>query len=726
MHASLLQESHLPLYRKYRPQSLPELVGQKAVAQTLSNAIALNRISHAYLFTGPRGTGKTSSARILAKSLNCVEGPTANPCQVCDSCVNITAGNDLDVIEFDAASNGGVEDARHLIESCQFAPLAGRYKIYIIDEIHMLSSQAFNALLKTLEEPPDKVIFIFATTEAHKVLPTIVSRCQQFMFNRIPTADIHQHLIEICQKEGLTIDSNALLHLARKARGGLRDALSNLDQASVLARGKQEPFSLAELIEFLGEVPEEQMLALAEGLIEHDAQAVLKYIGEFNHKGIEARQVIKPLMMSLRHLLIATAVGADALTADDLDTSEAVVESVKRLAPLVNSAQVATIMNALNQLDQDIRHAQEPSLNLEVGLLAICMNAMPQDMTALLERLEALEHQLTQLKHGGITHAPAPQQHAPAPRYPSAPPPSGPPPYNPSAPVAQMPAPQAMPPVMPSPQAMPAPVQRQAPSQAQTAPQAHTSAPAPSNLQDLHQRICALIGSGAVRPLFLQHVHIVEHTDQKLTLSCKSAALLKMMQTPDKLGHYKNAAAQVLGKELHIAFQVGTSSPPPAMNAPPARANVVAPQGNPHNTLEGQTLIPVEVLPPPPQAPAPVHVQPVAMHPPAPKAPASLDAMPSLSFDDTPSMPLSSEPPPLWEDEEAVSSVQANPVSVAVSVPVTGSVTIQGSGDDLEESKSQAVALLKATDIEVTTVDDEDAGVIQGTLLGIGESTDED
>ncbi len=713
MHASLLQESHLPLYRKYRPQSLPELVGQKAVAQTLSNAIALNRISHAYLFTGPRGTGKTSSARILAKSLNCVEGPTANPCQVCDSCVNITAGNDLDVIEFDAASNGGVEDARHLIESCQFAPLAGRYKIYIIDEIHMLSSQAFNALLKTLEEPPDKVIFIFATTEAHKVLPTIVSRCQQFMFNRIPTADIHQHLIEICQKEGLTIESNALLHLARKARGGLRDALSNLDQASVLARGKHEPFSLAELIEFLGEVPEEQMLALAEGLIEHDAQAVLKYIGEFNHKGIEARQVIKPLMMSLRHLLIATAVGADALTADDLDTSEAVVESVKRLAPLVNSAQVATIMNALNQLDQDIRHAQEPSLNLEVGLLAICMNAMPHDMTALLERLEALEHQLKQLKHGGISHAPAPQQHAPA--YRSAPPPSGPPPYNPSA---QMPAPQAMPPVMHSPQANPPQSPRQALPQA-PAPQAHTSAPPPSSLQDLHQRICALIGSGAVRPLFLQHVHIVEQNDQKLTLSCKSAALLKMMQTPDKLGHYKNAAAQVLGKELHIAFQVGTS-PAPAVDTTPAPKSPPAPQSNPHNTLEGQTLIPVEVLPPAPQSPVPVQVQPVAMPPQAPKAPASLDAMPSLSFDDTPSAPSSDEPPPLWEDEEAVSSVQAS------SSPVIGSVTIQGSGDDLEASKSQAVALLKATDIEVTTVDDEDTGVIQGTLLGVGDGIEED
>ena len=684
MHASILQESHLPLYRKYRPQSLPELVGQQAVAQTLSNAIALNRIAHAYLFTGPRGTGKTSSARILAKSLNCVQGPTSTPCQVCDSCVNITAGNDLDVIEFDAASNGGVEDARHLIESCQFAPLAGRYKIYIIDEIHMLSSQAFNALLKTLEEPPDRVIFIFATTEAHKVLPTIVSRCQQFNFNRIPTAAIHQHLIEICQKEGLSIESNALLHLARKARGGLRDALSNLDQVSVLARGKQGAFALAELIEFLGEVPEEQMLALAEALIQHDAQMALNYISDFNQKGIEARQVIRPLMMSLRHLLIATAVGADALSADDLDTSEAVVESVKRLAPLVNSAQVASIMNALNQLDQDIRHAQEPSLNLEVGLLAICMNVMPHDMTALLERLEALEQQLNQLKHAKPSQA----SHAPmqAPAYRSAPPPSGPPPYNPSAPVAQMPAPQAN----------PAPAPRQAP------PQVQTASPAPSNLQDLHQHICALISSGAVRPLFLQHVHIVEQNAQKLVLSCKSAPLLKMMQTPDKIAHYKKAAAQVLGQELHIAFQVaGASIVQPI--APPATAP--AKQGNPLNTLEGQTLIPVEVMP---VSPAPLPLQNVA-------TPALVTSAAGLFPE------KETEPVQVFneEDEQSLPKEPMTPLTQDALAPIT----IQGSGDDLEASKLQAVALLNATDVAITTVDDEDPTVIQGTLL---DTTDDD
>ena len=692
MHASILQESHLPLYRKYRPQSLPELVGQQAVAQTLSNAIALNRIAHAYLFTGPRGTGKTSSARILAKSLNCVQGPTSTPCQVCDSCVNITAGNDLDVIEFDAASNGGVEDARHLIESCQFAPLAGRYKIYIIDEIHMLSSQAFNALLKTLEEPPDRVIFIFATTEAHKVLPTIVSRCQQFNFNRIPTAAIHQHLIEICQKEGLSIESNALLHLARKARGGLRDALSNLDQVSVLARGKQGAFTLTELIEFLGEVPEEQMLALAEALIQHDAQMALNYISDFNQKGIEARQVIRPLMMSLRHLLIATAVGADALSADDLDTSEAVVESVKRLAPLVNSAQVASIMNALNQLDQDIRHAQEPSLNLEVGLLAICMNVMPHDMTALLDRIESLEQQILDLKHA----KPAQASHAPmqAPAYRSAPPPSGPPPYNPSAPVAQMPAPQAN----------PAPAPRQAPPQVQ-APQAQTPSPAPSNLQDLHQRICAVIASGAVRPLFLQHVHIVEQNAQKLVLSCKSAPLLKMMQTPDKIAHYKKAAAQVLGHELHIAFQVaGASLVQPI--APPATAP--AKQGNPLNTLEGQTLIPVEVMP---VSPAPLPLQNVA-------TPALVTSAAGL-------FPEKETEPVQVFNEEQEQSLPKEPMT-PLTQDALAPITIQGSGDDLEASKLQAVALLNATDVEVTTVDDEDTGVIQGTLLDVTDATDDE
>jgi hypothetical protein len=229
-----------------------------------------------------------------------------------------------------------------------------------------------------------------------------------------------------------------------------------------------------------------------------------------------------------------------------------------------------------------------------------------------------------------------------------------------------------------------------------------------------------------VRPLFLQHVHIVELNDQKLVLSCKSAALLKMMQTPDKLAHYKKAAAQVLGQERHIAFQVGTGSPPPAMNATPARANVVAPQSNPHNTLEGQTLIPVEVLPPPPQAPVPVQVQPVAMPPQAPKAPASLDAMPSLSFDETPLTPSSSEPPPLWEDEDAVSPVQENQSPAVVSAPVIGSVTIQGSGDDLEASKSHAVALLNATDVAITTVDDEDPTVIQGTLLDVTDATDDE
>jgi DNA polymerase-3 subunit gamma/tau len=216
--------------RKYRPQTFDDLVGQSHVSQTLKNAVAQNRLAHAYLFVGPRGIGKTSTARILAKALNCVNGPTVTPCGVCDNCREITAGNSLDVIEIDGASNNSVEDVRELRDNVRYAPAKGRYKIYLIDEVHMLSSAAFNALLKTLEEPPPHVKFIFATTEPQKVLPTILSRCQRFDLHRIPTNLIAQHLQFIAGKEKFSLEPAASHAIARGAEGGLRDAESMLDQ----------------------------------------------------------------------------------------------------------------------------------------------------------------------------------------------------------------------------------------------------------------------------------------------------------------------------------------------------------------------------------------------------------------------------------------------------------------------------------------------------------------
>src|SRR6059036_815501 len=217
--------------RKYRPQTFDDLVGQAHVSRTLKNAVAQNRLAHAYLFVGPRGIGKTSTARILAKSLNCLKGPTVTPCGQCDNCREIAGGNSLDVIEIDGASNNSVEDVRQLRENVRYAPAKGRYKIYLIDEVHMLSSAAFNALLKTLEEPPEHVKFIFATTEPQKVLPTILSRCQRFDLRRVEAKTLTQHFAAIAAKEGVAIEPTAAALVARAADGSVRDGLSLLDQA---------------------------------------------------------------------------------------------------------------------------------------------------------------------------------------------------------------------------------------------------------------------------------------------------------------------------------------------------------------------------------------------------------------------------------------------------------------------------------------------------------------
>lgn len=694
--------AYLPLYRKYRPQSLPALVGQGNIVQTLTNAIHLNRIAHAYLFTGPRGTGKTSSARILAKSLNCEQGPTIHPCQVCDSCLNITAGNDLDVIEFDAASNGSVEDARDLIESCQFAPMAGRFKIYIIDEIHMLSTQAFNALLKTLEEPPERVIFIFATTEAHKVLPTIVSRCQQFHFSRIATPAIHAHLISVCEQESLKIESDALLHLARKARGGLRDALSTLDQTAVLARERDTPLNLAELIEFLGEVPEEQMLRLVDAMIQEDTHAILEVLSHFDDAGIEAPQVVKPLMVSFRHLLVACAVGTQALTSEDLDISEAVLEAVKRLAPKSNSAQVSRFLQGLHELEQALRHAQDPALTLEVGLLAMTMNPVSQDVNSLNQRIEALERQIQALSSNTPRSTPMMSP-------PTAPPPYLPPPVLPTFSHVQTKSPSSMPPpLMPS----SVPATPSSPS----APLQHASSSdiTASDVNALHQRICASIQSGAAKALFLQHVQILKQESQKLVLYCRSKALLKTIQTPEKLGHYRKAAAQVLGFEPTLTFET---------NAPEASSTVPAPAPV---ALAPPVAVPASPAPPPAPPKSPAEVS----HLPNP-----LETMPSLDFDAvSPSNNDADTPPPLWEDEDIASKSSTVPVasmpppldtSQATSeterLNVSTSITVQGSHGDLEESKGFVATLLHATDIHDLPVEEEAS---ESSLL-VEESEDE-
>lgn len=369
-------QTYQPLYLKYRPQSLADLVGQKSVAQTLTNAIEHNRISHAYLFTGPRGTGKTSSARILAKSLNCEAGPTAAPCLVCASCLEVKAGNSPSVFELDAASNNSVDDARSLIERAPLVAQGGRFKLYIIDECHMLTKEAFNALLKTIEEPPPMVVFILATTEEHKVPPTIISRCQRLMFKLVNQKELTAHLRHISTLEEINILDEALDLIARRSGGGLRDALGLLDQASLLST-KEKPVGVNDLLILLGAVHEDVLLQISAAVQNRDGQAVLSSANTLLMEGREPAVLVLELAKHFLNLMKASYVNeTGTLTADNLASlvlgSPSYLQAIVAQAKNFDRAELALMVEYLDKLEQTCRRSSQPVLSVEMGLLALC------------------------------------------------------------------------------------------------------------------------------------------------------------------------------------------------------------------------------------------------------------------------------------------------------------------------------------------------------------------
>lgn len=369
-------QTYQPLYLKYRPQSLSDLVGQKSVAQTLTNAIDHSRISHAYLFTGPRGTGKTSSARILAKSLNCESGPTAAPCLTCASCLEIKAGNSPSVFELDAASNNSVDDARSLIERAPLVAQGGRYKLYIIDECHMLTKEAFNALLKTIEEPPPMVVFILATTEEHKVPPTIISRCQRLMFKLVNQKELVGHLRHISTLEDINILDEALELIARRSGGGLRDALGLLDQASLLST-KEKAVQVNDLLLLLGAVHEDILIEISSAVQNRDGQAVLAAANTLLMEGREPAVLVLELAKHFLNLTKASYVNeTGSLTADSLNTlvlgSPAYLQAIVAQAKNFDRAELALMVEYLDKLEQTCRRSSQPVLTVEMGLLALC------------------------------------------------------------------------------------------------------------------------------------------------------------------------------------------------------------------------------------------------------------------------------------------------------------------------------------------------------------------
>ena len=391
------------LYRKWRPQKFEDMVGQTAVTKTLKNAIIHHKTSHAYLFTGPRGTGKTSAAKIFAKAINCLNPQDGEPCNDCLLCKGITEGTIGDVIEIDAASNNGVEEIRDIRDKARYAPTQATYKVYIIDEVHMLSTGAFNALLKTLEEPPKNVIFILATTEPHKIPATIISRTQRFDFRRITNDEIIQRLRYILEQEEIAYEEEALSVIARCANGGMRDALSLLDQVISFSDDK---VSFEQAIQVSGSLTDDLMIEFVRLLTQQQAQAALLQLQDLLLLGKEASRLIEEWLEFSRDLLVAKQTG------DMIGRSEAFVEFAKE----VEEAFLYRFMDALNQTQQEMRFTTKPSISLEVftikmaqPVVAVAQQAAPtkQEYVSQLEQqLQSLQQQMSQLLQGQGVVAP--------------------------------------------------------------------------------------------------------------------------------------------------------------------------------------------------------------------------------------------------------------------------------------------------------------------------------
>ncbi|NOX37664.1 MAG: DNA polymerase III subunit gamma/tau [Calditrichaeota bacterium] len=374
--------AYVVLARKWRPLVFEDVVGQEHVTRTLMNALQQNRVAHAYIFAGPRGVGKTTTARLLAKAVNCERQPAVNPCNQCPSCVAITEGTSLDVIEIDGASNRGIDEIRNLRENIRFAPAASRYKIYIIDEVHMLTKEAFNALLKTLEEPPPHAIFIFATTEIHRVPLTILSRCQRFDFKRIPSRLIVQQLQKIAEKEQIQIDEESLLLIARKAEGGMRDALSILDQLISYTEGA---ITASKVRESLGLIHEELYFEFTDLMLQKADAKIIDYAQRLFEQGHDLMDFLYGLQDHFRNLLVVRSTGSTRL----LEVSDGVKQLYQEKAGNFSEKDLIHYLDILVQSENLLKFSPNPQLILELLLLKLSHKPRAVDVEALLSRLRS-------------------------------------------------------------------------------------------------------------------------------------------------------------------------------------------------------------------------------------------------------------------------------------------------------------------------------------------------
>lgn len=383
--------TYIVLARRWRPQRFEDIIGQDHVSTTLSNSIETGRIAHSFIFSGPRGVGKTTAARILAKALNCEKGPTKTPCNSCSACESITKGSSLDVLEIDGASNRGIDEIRNLRENIRFTPSQGKYRIYIIDEVHMLTKEAFNALLKTLEEPPKHAIFIFATTEIHRVPATILSRCQRFDFKRIPTKTIIEHLKLICKKEKISISDDALLQIAKKADGSMRDAQSILDQ---IISYSGEEISIEEVASALGIIDQEIYFQFTEKIHDGDLKEILILCQSIYREGYDFAEFLVGFEEHLRNMLVTKTVGNTEL----LNVSEHFAESYQKESQKFEENDLLRYIQQIGDLQNSLKWATQAQMKFEIGLLKLAKMPTTVNIENILEKLDLLKKKSETIK----------------------------------------------------------------------------------------------------------------------------------------------------------------------------------------------------------------------------------------------------------------------------------------------------------------------------------------
>lgn len=567
--SKILTQRYLPLYRKYRPQTFKDLIGQENIVKALSNAINLNKISHAYLLCGPRGTGKTTTARIIAKSLNCAKGPTLEPCGECPSCKDITNSTPIDVIEIDAASNRKVEDARNILEKIQFVPVNGRFKIYIIDEVHMLTTEAFNTLLKTLEEPPENVIFILATTEPHKVLDTIISRCQRFDFRRITTEDIVARLQYICEQENISITQDALYTIARSSAGGMRDSLALLDQISVLDAYKE--ISSDDVNEMLGRLSFETLFDLSNSILESQTQNAIELLDKVYNKGNEPFQIITNLIQFFRNMLVVKNCTDRKIAAELTQLSEAHILKLREQSEAIEPEQMLYTIERLSYYSKEIKETTNRYLWLELCIIELSSNVKYSSYAQLLERIERLEANVVsgEIKPSSVVQAPPVFKPAAAPVQ-------APQSTQPPMPAAQQHVEQealkpreteAPKPVVSEPKPEPVAAEVQAPKE--TAASSNNAASA--DIATAWQGILQNIESIPSRMFFYNLSRPVELSKDGVTIAFLKEIFVKQAQDVSKNAPLKKAAMSYFNvDDINIHIKLADASDPEPQNIKPA------------------------------------------------------------------------------------------------------------------------------------------------------------